>query len=71
MTTTDRSEEYTLGQDVTHLALGQSRDTVILSVRMTRDDRDRLEKLGNALGKPPSEVVRDAIAAYRVETAAG
>lgn len=71
MTTTNISEDYILGQDVTHLALGKSRDTVILSVRMTQDDRDRREKLGDAAGKSLSEGGRDASDAYRVETAAG
>ena len=69
--TTDISETYTLGQDVTHLALGQSRDTVILSVPMPHAYFDHIGKLSAASGKSLSQVILDAIDAYRVETAAG
>ena len=67
--TSDISENYILGRDVTHLALGESRDTVVLSVRMPRANLDHLEKLCAVSGKSFSQVILDAIAAYQAEPA--
>lgn len=68
--TSDISENYTLGRDVTHLALGNPRDAVVLSFRMPRADFAHLEKLCAVSGKSLSQVILDAIAAYPAEPAA-
>ena len=67
--TIDHAEEYTLGRDVTHLALGNPRDAVVLSVRMPRANLDHLEKLCAVSGKSFSQVILEAIAAYPAEPA--
>lgn len=71
MTTTDRSEDYILGQDVTAIAGSKGPKSVVVSVRLSSDDLDRLEKLGDAAGKSLSEGGRDASDAYPDQTAAG
>ena len=66
MTTGD--EEYQLGRDVTHLAkANDNRGTAVISVRLGATDIARLEGIGRESGKTVSQVVRDAIAAYRVK----
>ena len=59
------NEEYTLGEDVTQYALSKkSRDSVVVSVRLSAQDFNRLEKICIDTGKSMSQVVREAVAAY-------
>ena len=62
----DRYEECELGEDVTHLFKSDKR-TVSISVGLDADDIAWLEKIGRGSGKTVAQVIRDAIAAYRVE----
>lgn len=62
----DRYEECELGEDVTHLFKSDN-VTVSVSVILDADDIAWLEKIGKASGKTVAQVIRDAIAAYRVE----
>ena len=65
---TTRDEEYQLGRDVTHLAKADGkRGTAVISMRLGAADIARLEGIGRESGKTVSQVVRDAIAAYRVK----
>ena len=58
-------EEYTLGQEITDLALSKkARDTVVVSVRLPVGEFARLEKISAESGKSLSQVVRDAVSAY-------
>ena len=68
--TSEVSETGILGQDITALALGQSRDSVVLSVQMPVAEFAHLEKLCETSGKSLSEIVRAAVAAYRAEPVA-
>ena len=63
-------ETGTLGQDITALALGKARDSVVLSVQMPVAEFAHLEKLCETSGKSLSEIVRAAVAAYRGEPVA-
>ena len=64
---TSRDEEYELGKNITPLATkGTKRETAVISVRLTTGDIARLEAIGRETGKTVSQVVRDAIASYRV-----
>ena len=64
---TEHHEEYTLGQEVTEIALGKkAKETVVVSVRLPVDEFARLEKLSESLGKSMSQIIRDAVAAYQV-----
>ena len=59
--------EYELGRDVTPLAAGgRKKDTAVVSVRLPVSDIARLEGIGRENGKTVSQIVRDAVAAYRV-----
>ena len=61
----DGVEEYTLGQDVTEIALGkQPKETTVVSVRLPVADFMRLEKISSGSGKSISQVVREAIKTY-------
>jgi len=62
----DRYEECELGEDVTHL-FKSDKGTVSVSVILDADDIAWLEKVGRANGKTVAQVIRDAIASYRVE----
>ena len=62
----DRYEECELGEDVTHLFKSDN-VTVSVSVILDADDIAWLEKIGRENGKTVAQVIRDAIAAYRVE----
>ncbi len=62
----DRYEECELGEDVTHL-FKSDKVTVSVSVILDADDIDWLEKVGRENGKTVAQVIRDAIASYRVE----
>ena len=62
----DRYEECELGEDVTHL-FKSDKTTVSVSVILDAGDIAWLEKIGKANGKTVAQVIRDAIAAYRVE----
>ena len=62
----DRYEECELGEDVTHLFKSDKR-TVSVSVILDADDIAWLEKIGRENEKTVAQVIRDAIAAYRVE----
>lgn len=64
------SETCVLGQDITALALGKSRDIVVLSVQMPVAEFAHLEKLCETSGKSLSEIIRAAVAAYRAEPVA-
>ena len=66
----NRANYTTLGRDITGLALGKSRDTVVLSIQMPSAELAHLERLSAAAGKSLSEIVRDAVAAYRAEPVA-
>ena len=68
--TSEVSETCALGQDITALALGQSRDRVVLSVQMPMAEFAHLEKLCETSGKSLSEIVRAAVAAYQSEPVA-
>ncbi len=58
---------YELGRDVTHLvASGNKKETSVISVRLTINEIKRLEKIGRESDKTVSQVIRDAIAAYRI-----
>jgi hypothetical protein len=58
-------EEYTLGEEITKEALGRkTRDTVVVSVRLTSKEFSRLEGMCEETGKSMSQIVRDAIATY-------
>lgn len=64
----DYDEQDELGRNVTHLFKSDKRDgTAIVSVKLNYDDIARLEAIGRESGKLVTEVIRDAIAAYRVE----
>lgn len=63
--TFDYDEEYTLGQDVTAIAASKGPKSVVVSVRLSIDEFDRLDQLCTASGKSMSQVVRDAVEAYR------
>lgn len=65
--TSEVSETCVLGQDITALALGQSRGSVVLSIQMPVAEFAHLEKLCETSGKSLSEIVREALAAYRAE----
>ena len=59
------SDDYTLGQEVTQMALGKkARETVVVSVRVSMEDFARLEKISIKAGKSISQVVREAVAKY-------
>lgn len=59
---------YELGQDVTHLATaGKRKETSVISVRLSGEEIKRLEELGRENGKTISQIIRDAIASYRVQ----
>lgn len=62
----DRYEECELGEDVTHLFKSDN-VAVSVSVILDADDIAWLEKIGRESGKTVAQVIRDAIAAYRVE----
>ena len=63
-----KTEKYELGRDVTHLARSNTkRETGVISVRLPMPDIARLEEVGRESGKTVSQVIRDAIAAYRVK----
>ena len=66
----NRENYNALGRDITDLALGKSRDAVVLSIQMPIDELAHLERLSAAAGKSLSEIVRDAVAAYRAEPVA-
>jgi hypothetical protein len=60
-------EEYELGKDVTQLAKATSKkETSVVSVRLTSSEIAKLERIGRENGKTVSQVIREAIAAYRV-----
>ncbi len=61
-------EDYELGRNVTHLFKSASkRETSVISVRLSGEEIKRLEELGRDNGKTVSQVIRDAIASYRVQ----
>lgn len=62
--TDEFSEDFILGQDVTDIARGKSRDTVVLSIRMPIAEFAQLEQLCEDSGKTLSEVVREAVEFY-------
>ena len=62
--TDEFSEDLILGRNVTDIARGKSRDTVVLSIRMPIAEFAQLEKLCEDSGKTLSEVVRDAVEFY-------
>ena len=60
-------EEYELGMDVTQLAKAASKkETSVVSVRLTASEIAKLEGIGRENGKTVSQVIREAIGAYRV-----
>ena len=62
----DFDEEYTLGREVTEIALGKKlRETVVVSVRLPLEDFARLEKISSESGKSMSQVIRETVAAYQ------
>lgn len=62
----DYDDEYELGKDVTPLATeGKKKDTAVVSVRMTDSEIANLERIGRESGKTVSQVIREAVAAYR------
>ena len=61
---TEQDEDFILGQEVTDIALGKSRDTVVLSIRMPIAEFAQLERLCEDSGKTLSEVVREAVEFY-------
>ena len=64
----DRYEECELGRDVTHLFKSDKRKTTaIISVSLDHGDIARLAGIGRESGKTVAQVIRDAIAAYRVD----
>ena len=64
----DYDEQDELGRNVTHLFKSDKRDgTATVSVKLSYNDIARLEAIGRESGKLVTEVIRDAIAAYRVE----
>ena len=63
---TDYGEEYVLGDNITELARGKkSKESVVVSVRLTAEEFYRLEKLCENADKSMSQLVRDALAAYQ------
>lgn len=59
-------DEYELEQDVTPIAAGgEKKPTAVVSVRMTAGEIAQLERIGRESGKTVSQVIRDAVAAYR------
>lgn len=63
----DYDEADELGRNVTHLAKPDRPGKAIVSVSLDTSDIARLEAIGRESGKLVTEVIRDAIAAYRVE----
>jgi hypothetical protein len=64
----DYDEQDELGRNVTHLFKSDERKAnAIISVSLEYDDIAHLEKIGREDGKTVAQVIRDAIAAYRVE----
>lgn len=64
----DCDEADELGRNVTPLAKPDGQPgKAIVSVNLGYDDIAWLEKIGGADGKTVAQVIRDAIAAYRVE----
>ena len=68
--TIDHAEEYILGQDVTDIALSKGPKSIVVSVGLSIEELDHLEKLCAVSGKSFSQVILDAIAAYHAEPAA-
>lgn len=63
----DYDELDELGANVTHLAKSDKKAVAIVRVRLDAKDIARLEAIGRESGKLVTEVIRDAIAAYRAE----
>ena len=62
---TNFDEEYVLGEDVTDWALGgRSKESVVVSIRITAQEFYRLDKLCDETEKSMSQLARDAIAIY-------
>lgn len=62
----DDRDDYVLGEDVTHLAAPKGkRDTAVISVRLATQELRELDALSKATGKTISQVVREALAAFR------
>ena len=61
-------EEVELGKNVSNLFRSKTRrETSVISVRLTGDEIKRLESIGRYSDKTVSQVIRDAISAYRVQ----
>lgn len=62
-------DEYKLGEEITDVALGKkTKETVVVSVRLTAEEFSRLEKMCEDSGKSMSQLVREAISAYEGST---
>ena len=62
------SDGYELGRDATHLATAsRKKETSVISVRLSNSEIARVEGIGRENGKIVSQVIRDAIAAYRAQ----
>ena len=60
-----RTEDYTLGENVTEQARAKSKKgTVVFSVRLSVAELRHLEEVSKASGSSVSQVARDAITAY-------
>ncbi len=58
-------QDYVLGKDITHLAKGEHKGTVVLSVRLSRAEFANIERISRLSGKTVSQVAREAIARYQ------
>jgi hypothetical protein len=55
-------EEFVLGEDITSLARAKGRkETVVFSVRLSREEFERLDAAAQMQGKTASQIAREAI----------
>lgn len=61
-------EEFVLGRNVTELARGKAKDTIVMSVRLAIADFANLNAVAEAEGKTIAQVAREGIRARIRET---
>ena len=63
----NNQEKYELGRNITRLAAaGEKKETSVVSVRLTVSEIAKLEGIAQENGKTVSQVIRDAVASYRI-----
>ena len=66
-----RNDDQFLGENVTEMAAaGRKQGSAVISVRLSTAEIVHLEDLGRLSGRTASQVIRDAIAAYEVNSSA-